>query len=214
FGNLVLIPMGADKVFVRSSEGVDALPIVKGAKEFFSLIFSNWVRWGEDVTPYRRGAWVRLYGVPLHAWNVDFFKLCVFECGSFLRADSCSADRDRLDFARVLIATPDLEIIKRVATVLVDGTLVEVKIMEEWGYAMGEDICLFEEECGSEAPQSDFGEGYVDPEVRRNVDVMVERFVEGLEKEVGKDYQDQSGAEKAGKPDDNQSFEGETEKEA
>ncbi|MCI62557.1 sulfate transporter, partial [Trifolium medium] len=70
--------------------------------------------------PYRRGAWVRLYGIPLHAWNVNFFKLCVFDRGRFLRADSCSADRDKLDFARVLIATTDLDIIKRVKTVLVD----------------------------------------------------------------------------------------------
>ncbi|MCI30014.1 sulfate transporter, partial [Trifolium medium] len=57
----------------------------------------------------------------------------------FLHADSCSADKDRLDFARVLIATPDLEIVKRVENVLVDGLLVEVKIVEEWGYALGED---------------------------------------------------------------------------
>ncbi|MCI65883.1 hypothetical protein A2U01_0087141, partial [Trifolium medium] len=28
---------------------------------------------------------------------------------------------------------PDLDIIKKVETVLVDGTLVEVKIVEEWG---------------------------------------------------------------------------------
>ncbi|MCI34757.1 hypothetical protein A2U01_0055978, partial [Trifolium medium] len=40
FDDLVLIPMGADKVFVRSLEGVDALSIVNGAKEFFKLVFS------------------------------------------------------------------------------------------------------------------------------------------------------------------------------
>ncbi|MCI36134.1 DUF4283 domain protein, partial [Trifolium medium] len=44
FGDLVIIPMGADKVFVRSSDGVDALSIVSGAKEFFKLIFSHWMR--------------------------------------------------------------------------------------------------------------------------------------------------------------------------
>ncbi|PNX66968.1 hypothetical protein L195_g063302, partial [Trifolium pratense] len=38
FSGFIISPMGADKVFVRSSEGVDVLPIVKGAKEFFSLI--------------------------------------------------------------------------------------------------------------------------------------------------------------------------------
>ncbi|MCI81152.1 DUF4283 domain protein, partial [Trifolium medium] len=74
-------------------------------------------------------------------------------------------------------------------TVLVDGTLVEVKIVEEWGYAIREDTCLFEEESGSEEPQSEFGEGHGDPEVRYNVDVMVERIAEGLEKDVGDDLQ-------------------------
>ncbi|MCI59963.1 DUF4283 domain protein, partial [Trifolium medium] len=69
----------------------------------------------------------------------------------FLRVDSCSADKDRLDFARVLIATPALEIIKRVESIMVDGTLVEVTIVEEWRYAMGEDTCLFEDESESEA---------------------------------------------------------------
>ncbi|MCH84604.1 sulfate transporter, partial [Trifolium medium] len=64
-------------------------------------------------------------------------------------ADSCTAEKDRLDFARVLIATSDLEIVNRVETVLVDGTMVEVKIMEEWGYALGEDTCLFEDDRDS-----------------------------------------------------------------
>ncbi|MCI92227.1 hypothetical protein A2U01_0113523, partial [Trifolium medium] len=39
------------------------------------------MRWEKNALPYQRGAWVRLYGVPLHAWNVQFFKLCVFDCG-------------------------------------------------------------------------------------------------------------------------------------
>ena len=28
--------------------------------------------------------------------------------------------------------------------ILVDGVTVEVKILEEWGFNMGEDVCLFE----------------------------------------------------------------------
>ncbi|GAU46776.1 hypothetical protein TSUD_402880, partial [Trifolium subterraneum] len=165
--------MGADKVFIRSSEGVDVMSIVNNAEEFFKLIFSNWTRWGEDVMPYHRGAWVRLYGVPLNAWNVNFFKLCVFNCGRFLRADSCSADKDRLDFAWVLIATHDLDIIKSVARVLVDGVLVEIKTVEEWGYAMGEDTCLFEEDTETTASQTDYEERNADPEVCRNAEILI-----------------------------------------
>ncbi|PNY14688.1 cysteine-rich receptor-like protein kinase, partial [Trifolium pratense] len=61
----------------------------------------------------------------LQAWNANFFKLCVDDCGRFLRLDNCSVDKDRVDFARVLIATPDLEIVNKVETVLVDGTQIE-----------------------------------------------------------------------------------------
>ncbi|GAU51352.1 hypothetical protein TSUD_413000 [Trifolium subterraneum] len=54
FNDLVLIPMGRDKVFVRSSKGDDAMSIVNSAKEFFKLMFSNWMRWDKKVLPYHR----------------------------------------------------------------------------------------------------------------------------------------------------------------
>ncbi|PNX99301.1 hypothetical protein L195_g022566, partial [Trifolium pratense] len=181
FTDVVLIPMGAEKVFVRSLAGDDAMAVVNNAKEFFQLIFSSWNRWDNFVQPYRRGAWVRLYGIPLQAWNANFFKLCVLDCGRFLRIDSCSADKDRLDYARVLIATTDLEFVNTVATVLVDGLQVEVKIVEERCYALGEDTCLLEDGSDSEMYQSDNDDGQEDPEVRRQIDIMVDKFAKGVE---------------------------------
>jgi hypothetical protein len=195
FSDLVLTPMGADKVFIRCTKGKDAMSVVGGAEEFFKLVFSSWTSWDKDQRPYQRGAWVRLYGVPQNAWNVDFFKLCVFDCGRFLRADSCSADKDRLDFARVLIATADLDIVTKLERVLVDGAMVEIKIVEEWGYAMGEDTCLFEEEDGSEQSQAGDEAGHDEPEVRRNVDVLVEKIVDTLEAEDDDAVQRKCGRE-------------------
>ncbi|GAU48313.1 hypothetical protein TSUD_405300 [Trifolium subterraneum] len=150
FNDLILIPMGADKVFVRCSAGGDALAVVNSAKEFFTLILSQWKRWDFNIQPYKRGAWVH----------------------------NCSADKDRLDFSRVLIATSDLAIINTVVTVLVDGTQVDVKVVEEWGYALGEDTCLFEDESDEEASQTDHDEGQWDTEAERVVDIM-DRSVKG-----------------------------------
>ncbi|PNX71868.1 putative sulfate transporter, partial [Trifolium pratense] len=183
FNDVVLIPMGADKVFVRSVTGVDAMVVVNNAKEFFQLIFSHWTRWDNLAQPYRRGAWVRLYGIPLQAWNVNFFKLCVVECGRFLRLDNCSVEKERLDFARILIATTELESVNKVETVLVDGTQVEVRIVEEWGFNLGEDSCLFRDDGESETSQKDHAERQDDLEVRHHVDTMVENFAKGMEEE-------------------------------
>jgi hypothetical protein len=98
-----------------------------------------------------------------------------------------------LDFTRILIATSDLSIVNRVERVLVDGVQVEIKIVEEWGYAMGEDTCLFEEEDGSETPRADEDAAQDEPEIGRNVDLLVEKFVDLEEDEEGDGAQRQSG---------------------
>ncbi|GAU51434.1 hypothetical protein TSUD_413340 [Trifolium subterraneum] len=124
------------------------------------------------------GAWVHLYGVPLHAWNVNFFKLCVFDCG-------------------------------RVERVLVDRAKVEIKIVEEWGYTMGEDTCLFEEENETEESPSEYEERNVDMEVGRNVDTLVDKIVDGLEEEEDEAFQVHSNEVLSDKPVDILFVEGE-----
>ncbi|PNX64490.1 hypothetical protein L195_g054045, partial [Trifolium pratense] len=60
---------------------------------------------------------------------------------------------------------------------------------------MGEDSCLFEEESENEDNYSEFGEGPVDVETRRNVDVLVESLVEGLGNDDCDDPRDQGDVE-------------------
>jgi len=62
----------------------DVTSILKEASEFFNNFFSNPIIWKKDVVVRERGAWVRIYKIPLHAWNVDFFELCIYDCSRFL----------------------------------------------------------------------------------------------------------------------------------
>jgi len=101
------------------------------------------------VLPFKRGAWLRVYGIPLHAWNEGFFKLCGFECGRYLRSDNASLARERFDYARILISTTSLEVVNVTEKFLVDGVMVEIKIVEEWGFNMGDDTCLFENDANT-----------------------------------------------------------------
>ncbi|CAJ2673057.1 unnamed protein product [Trifolium pratense] len=89
-------------------------------------------------------------------------------------------EKERIDFARVLIATPNLEIVNTTVTVLVDGIQCEVKIVEEWGYTLGEDNCLFEVDDISVSSHSEHEEGQVDPEASHHLDTMVENFAKGM----------------------------------
>lgn len=87
FKDVNIIPLGEDKVFVHSLSDVSVIDIVGKAKQFFNLIFSSMSIWKKGVLPFHRGAWLRVYGIPLHAWNENFFKLCVMDRGRYLRTD-------------------------------------------------------------------------------------------------------------------------------
>jgi hypothetical protein len=180
FKGLDLIHLGGARVLVRSQDGTDVMSILDGAKEFFSMCFSHWVRWEMAEIPFQRGAWVRLYGIPLHAWNDNFFKLCVMDCGRFLRTDGYTAAKDRLDFARVLIATSAMAVIKKVEHLMVDGALVGVQIIEEWGFELGDDACLLEEDTVSKASQAAEDDYQCDPEASKQVDMLIDQFAKGV----------------------------------
>jgi len=181
FSDIDVIPFGGDGVFIHSSSGIDVSPILEGAKDFFSHSLSNIRRWDKNLVSFQRGAWLRLYGIPLHAWNETFFKLCVLDCGRFLRADSCSMDKDRFDYTRVLIATASLDVVNCVEKLVVDGVVVEIKIIEEWDFNIGEDVCLFERDDGTQSSHSDHDDmgGDVD-HIGDNADFLVNKIVNDL----------------------------------
>ena len=183
FVHLVIILLSADKVFLRSLDDVDVSTMLSEAIEFFNKFFSTPVRWNKDTLVRERGAWVRIYGVPLHAWNYDFFKLCVCDCGRLMRVDDITLDRDRFDYARVLVSTSSLDIINSKANILVDGVLFEFKIIEEWGFAVGEDACLFDEAESQVDDRSDMPEDLDNGIGGGDVDELLNRLSKDWKKE-------------------------------
>jgi len=149
FDDLNIIPLGADKVYIQCVSNTNVLSVFADAQDFYNLFFSKPVRWNQDVIKFERGALVRIYGIPIHAWNSELFKLAIFDSGRFLRLDDSTVSKDCFDYARVLLATSSLEVINFSERILIDGVIVELKIIEEWGFAIGEDACLLENDVVS-----------------------------------------------------------------
>jgi hypothetical protein len=183
FEKLDIIPLGADKVLLRMEDDGDVRSVFNGASEFFEIFFVNPIKWKKELVFRERGAWVRIYGIPLHAWNIDFFKLCVFDCGRLLKVDDFTLDKTRFDYARVLISTSSLDILRAEAKVLVDGELLEFTIIEEWGFALGEDACLGND-VESEVDNADHLDvAHEDAAVSGEVEVLLNHLSEEWQKE-------------------------------
>ena len=145
FSNVVVTPMGGDRVFLHCNDGGDIWQVYNDALHFFAMLFANIHRWTTSDVKYERGAWVRVYGVLVHAWNIEFFKLCVMGAGRFLHIDECTEDKTHLDFAQILISTHQLEIVNSSPNFFFYRCKYVIKLVEEWGCSLGEDVFLTEE---------------------------------------------------------------------
>ncbi|GAU32086.1 hypothetical protein TSUD_53540 [Trifolium subterraneum] len=101
------------------------------------------------------------------------------DCGRFLRVDECTLERDMFDYARVLVATSSVEVHNFTANILVDEVLAEIKLLEEWGYNLGEDACLAEEEDKQEQMSEHAGE-HNGHELTNHVDMLVENLADEI----------------------------------
>jgi hypothetical protein len=63
-----------------------------------------------------------------------------------------------------------------VEQILVDGSLVEVQIIEEWGFDLGDDACLLEDDATSKVSIDANDESRGDPEASNQVDMLVDQF--------------------------------------
>jgi hypothetical protein len=106
------------------------------------------------------------------------------DCGRFLRSDGYTAAKDRLDYARVLIATTAMAVIKKVENLMVDGSLVVVQIVEEWGYELGGDACLLEDDTVSKASPAADEVFRCDPEASDQVDMLIDQMAKAVSDET------------------------------
>jgi len=60
-------------VFLHCIEGEDIWTVFNDVVHFFGMLFSTIRKWSPSEFKYERGAWLRIYGVPIHAWTEDFF---------------------------------------------------------------------------------------------------------------------------------------------
>lgn len=183
FNTLEIIPLGDDKVFLRTTDDGEVSFLLSQVAKFFNNFFTSPVRWNKGIVNRERGAWVRIYGTPLYAWNIKFFKLCVLDSGRLLQADEFTFEKQRLDYARVLVATSTLEVINSMSKIVVDEAIIELKIIEEWGFSLGEDACLDMEVNETEGDQLDTTYLHDDVEGKEEAEALINHLSREWNKE-------------------------------
>ncbi|MCH82646.1 hypothetical protein A2U01_0003457, partial [Trifolium medium] len=99
----------------------------------------GWLQqWFKEIRPWStreidtdRLVWLRVYGIPVHAWNDIFFALISKPFGTFLNADDSTSKKLTMDVARILIRTPGLKAVDDFLSVEVNDEIFQLRIIED-----------------------------------------------------------------------------------
>lgn len=127
-----VLPLGSHKFLLKSDAGFDMNDFIQNEINSWSHWFNAMYMWSpETATINKRTAWLRLLGLPLHAWSVQNFETVGNNFGVFIKADESSINLDSVDAARILIETSELNPIQSVLNIRLDQSSFCVNIAEE-----------------------------------------------------------------------------------
>jgi hypothetical protein len=166
FKSISVTNMGGNMVIIRSPVEGDVGRLLRSKNECLDYFFSEVKPWSPGLLAVQREVWIQVFGIPLHIWGDDFFKLLGTKLGVFLDYDFETESMARFDVARLKILSNSWAIIDTVVKVEVEGKFYHVWVVEERGrqrasVVLGDEV----EEAGSEVVPSEASgavdEGYV-----------------------------------------------------
>ena len=109
-------------------------------------------KWTQGMTPEFRLAWIHIWGVPLEIWDAEHFQTLLSTFGEVVELDEETADRLRLDVARILIRTKENPIFSKSMVARVNDTEHLLFLREEVSRPYGKRWCRPEMEAFPPSP--------------------------------------------------------------
>jgi hypothetical protein len=140
--NISVIPMGGSMVLLQSTRAGELERIIKAKEEWIGVYFFNVKPWSPNLVNQKRQVWVKVFGIPLHAWGDTLFRVLGERFGEFVDYDEATAARSRMDVARLKFSTSIRSRIEVPVVIAVLGITFEVWVVEE---EMGTRVVVEEE---------------------------------------------------------------------
>jgi hypothetical protein len=130
-GKLLVTPLGANLVLLEGQEDGEVQALMDDAKGWLDQWFKHIRPWRPQEVDMERVIWLRVFGVPSHAWNDLFFAQLVKPWGVFLNSDDGTSKKITMDVARLLIRTSCQNPVNEFFDVLVNGEIFRLRVLED-----------------------------------------------------------------------------------
>jgi hypothetical protein len=129
--NITVTTMGGGMVLIHSSKIGELERMIKAKEEWLSYYFFDIRPWSPNMVNVNREVWVKVFGIPLHAWGDNLFKVLGARFGMFVDYDEPTASKARLDVAHIKLSTSIRTRIETPVMLSVMGVAFEVWVVED-----------------------------------------------------------------------------------
>ncbi|XVE93664.1 hypothetical protein REPUB_Repub01dG0213500 [Reevesia pubescens] len=128
-----IVPMGGPMVLPKPESKKLLIEFINEDMEVSRQWFLNLKVWSPDLFSREKYIWVRLGGLPLHAWNPPGFKAIGDAIGKFISVDYVTENFIFLDTARILVSVPVWRKMISLINIKINQVQYTVSILEESG---------------------------------------------------------------------------------
>jgi hypothetical protein len=126
-----ITPLGSNLTLLEGQEEGEVEALMEDAKEWLEQWFTEIRPWSPDDVDLERSIWLRIFGVPIHAWNLNFFTQVVKPWGTFIKADDGTMKKTTMDVARIMIRTSCQLVVDEFIDVKINGKIFHLRILED-----------------------------------------------------------------------------------
>ncbi|MCH86156.1 hypothetical protein A2U01_0007010, partial [Trifolium medium] len=126
-----ITPLGANLVLLEEQETGEVQALMEDAKSWLEQWFRDIRPWTTREADRSRLVWLRVYGIPVHAWNVDFFSKLSNKYGAFINEDDGTLKMITMDVAQIMIRTVEQKVIDELVEVDINNEIFQLRIIED-----------------------------------------------------------------------------------
>ncbi|XP_058765713.1 uncharacterized protein LOC131639233 [Vicia villosa] len=131
FFSIKVHPLGANLCLLEEMEEGIIKELIEEGKWWWQQWFKSLKPWQENDVDMERVMWIRIYGVPCHAWCSEFFESVANKLGSFVCLDENTMTGNSMDIARCLVRVNATFILPEIVQIVIDGKSFVLNLRED-----------------------------------------------------------------------------------
>lgn len=124
-------PMGANLCLLEEDFVGEITSLIEEVPEWINQWFKEIRNWRPHDVDNQRLTWLRVYGLPCHAWNPKVFDFMSKPVGHFVCADKDTTKLKCLDVAIIIMSTKYCLVLNETYNIAINEVTFNIKVMED-----------------------------------------------------------------------------------